>query len=223
MSDIIKKIEEAVYDGEDDLIEELVQQALDEGVPAEKIISDGGIIALERLGEDFNELIVFLPELMLAGETMKKLIDICSPHISSGTGAYKGKILIGCAKGDLHDIGKSLVATQLAVNGFNVIDIGVDVGTNKFISEAESQEVDIIAVSSLLTTSQYYMEDLVKRLVSDGLRDKYRVIVGGGPISGEYAKMIGADAYARTAFGAAKACSRLMEIKPTEELVIVNE
>jgi len=222
MSEILQQIEAAVYDGEDEKIEALVKQALDEGIKAEKIIQDGGVKALDRLGNDFNELIVYLPELMLAGETMKKLIKTCDPYITGGD-AFSGKVIIGCAKGDLHDIGKSLVATQLAVNGFDVVDLGVDVNTNKFVEQAEALSADIIAISSLLTTSQYYMEDLIKRLESDGLRGKYRVIIGGGPINGEYAAKIGADGYARTAPGSVKACRKLMTIKPKEELVIVND
>jgi methanogenic corrinoid protein MtbC1 len=168
MSDILKQIEEAVYEGEDEIIEELAQKALDEGIAPADIIQYGGVAALERLGDDFNELIVFLPQLMIAGDTMKALISKLNPYMGEAS-AYKGKVVIGCAKGDLHDIGKSLVATQLSVNGFEVTDIGVDVSNNKFIERAEAVGADIIAVSSLLTTSQYYMEELIKRLEDDGL------------------------------------------------------
>lgn len=220
--EIIKKIEEAVYEGEEDLIVDLVQEALDAGVSPLDIIQKGGVAALDRLGEDFNELIVFLPQLMMAGETMKALIGRVNPFLGEES-AYKGKVIIGCAKGDLHDIGKSLVATQLAVKGFDVVDLGVDVNNNKFIERAEEIGADIIAISSLLTTSQYYMEELIHRMVEDGLRSKYRIVIGGGPINGEYAKKIGADGYSRTATGAAKMCEKLMTLKPLEELVIVND
>ena len=220
--EIIKKIEEAVYEGEEDLIVDLVQEALDAGVSPLDIIQKGGVAALDRLGEDFNELIVFLPQLMMAGETMKALIGKVNPFLGEKS-AYKGKVIIGCAKGDLHDIGKSLVATQLAVKGFDVVDLGVDVNNNKFIERAEEIGADIIAISSLLTTSQYYMEELIHRMVEDGLRSKYRIVIGGGPINGEYAKKIGADGYSRTAAGAAKMCEKLMTLKPLEELVIVND
>lgn len=222
MSDILKQIEEAVYEGEDEIIEELAQKAMDEGISPADIIQKGGVVALERLGNDFNELIVFLPQLMIAGDTMKALISKLNPYMGEAS-AYKGKVVIGCAKGDLHDIGKSLVATQLSVNGFEVTDIGVDVSNNKFIEQAAAMGADIIAVSSLLTTSQYYMEELIKRLEDDGLREKYRVVVGGGPISGEYAEKIGADGYSRTAKGAVHMCEKLMTLKPKQELVIVNE
>jgi len=220
MEDFLKKIEEAVYDGDDENIEDLVQQALDAGVPGEDIIQKGGVPALDRLGDDFDNMIAFLPELMIAGDCMKSLIAKVNPYLKKGESAFKGKVVIGCAKGDLHDIGKSLVATQLAVNGFEVVDLGTDVPNSKYIDTAEAEKADIIAVSSLLTTSQYYMEDLVKRLEQEGLRDKYRIAVGGGPISAEYAEKIGADGYSRTAMAAVKMAERLMKIKPKQELIV---
>ena len=220
MSDVLKRIEEAVYNGQEDDIVKLTQEALDEGLSPQEIIDKGGVAALERLGTDFDNLEVFLPELMIGGDCMKLVIETVMPHMEGGESAFKGKVLIGCAKGDLHDIGKSLVATQLSVNGFEVKDLGVDVPTNKFIDEAASWGADIIAVSSLLTTSQYYMEELIKRLSSDGSREKYRVAVGGGPINAEYAKKIGADGYSRTAHSAVAMAKRLMEIKPQQELIV---
>ena len=223
MDEILKRIEEAVYDGEDDMIEELVQEALDAGVSPEDIIQEGGVAALDKLGEAFNNLEAFLPELMIAGDCMKMLIAKVNPYLKEGESAFKGKVIIGCAKGDLHDIGKSLVATQLAVNGFEVLDLGVDVPTNKFIDTAEAEKVDIIVVSSLLTTSQYYMEELIKRLESEGKRSKYRVAVGGGPISAEYAAKIGADGYSRTAQAAVKMAQRLMMIQPKQELIVEQD
>lgn len=223
MDEILKRIEEAVYDGEDDMIEELVQEALDAGVSPEDIIQEGGVAALDKLGEAFNNLEAFLPELMIAGDCMKMLIAKVNPYLKEGESAFKGKVIIGCAKGDLHDIGKSLVATQLAVNGFEVLDLGVDVPTNKFIDTAEAEKADIIVVSSLLTTSQYYMEELIKRLESEGKRSKYRVAVGGGPISAEYAAKIGADGYSRTAQAAVKMAQRLMMIQPKQELIVEQD
>lgn len=220
MKELLKKVEEAVYDGEEELVVETVQAALDAGVDPKSIITDGGVVALNRLGKDFDNYEVFLPELMMAGDCMKTLIDLVNPHLEGGESAYNGKIIIGCAKGDLHDIGKSLVATQLSINGFEVIDLGVDVPTNRFIDKADEVGADIIAVSALLTTSMYYMEELVKRLKSENKRDKYHVVIGGGPVSGDYAKDIGADGYSRTADLAVKMAKRLIEMKPGEEIVI---
>jgi methylmalonyl-CoA mutase cobalamin-binding domain/chain len=220
MSDVLKRIEEAVYNGEESAIVDLANEALKEGLAPQEIIDRGGVAALDRLGTDFDNLEVFLPELMIGGDCMKLLIETLVPYMEKGASAYKGKVVIGCAKGDLHDIGKSLVATQLSVNGFQVVDLGVDVPTNRFIDTAEAEKADILAVSSLLTTSQYYMEDLVKRLEQEGKRGKYRVAVGGGPINADYAKQIGADGYSRTAHSAVKMAERLMKIQPKEELVV---
>ena len=219
MEEILKEIETAVYDGDEDLVVELTQKALDAVVAPEKIISDAGVPALNQLGEDFNNLIAFLPELMIGGDCMKALINTVTPYLQSGESAFKGKIVIGCAKGDLHDIGKSLVATQLAVNGYEVIDLGTDVSTNKFIDTAVAEKADIIAVSSLLTTSQYYMEELIKRLTSEGKRETYRVAIGGGPINPDYAEKIGADGYSRTADLAVKMANRLMNAAPNSGLI----
>jgi len=218
---ILKKIEEAIYDGDEDNILDLVQEALDGGISAERIIAEGGVVALDRLGEDFNNLEVFLPELMMGGDCMKMLIEKVKPFLEAGSSAFSGKVIIGCAKGDLHDIGKSLVATELAVHGFEVIDLGVDVSTNRFIETAEKENADIIAVSALLTTSQYYMEELINRLTDEGKRDKYRIAVGGGPISTEYARKIGADGYSRTANLAVTMAKGLMKMEPTKDFVSV--
>lgn len=219
MAEILTQIEAAVYDGDKEVVKELVQKALDAGVDPEEIIQEGGVAALNRLGEDFNNLVAFLPEMMLGGECMKSLIAMCSPHLKGGKSAFKGKIVMGCAKGDLHDIGKSLVATQLSINGYEVIDLGTDVPTNKFIDTAVAENADIIGVSSLLTTSQYYMEELIKRLEHEGKRDQFKIAVGGGPIGPEYAKKIGADGYSRTAALAVKMADRLMNTPAGSELV----
>lgn len=220
MAGYLAQIEEAVYDGDEDLVKELVEKALEAGEDPEAIIQEGGVAALNRLGDDFNNMIAFLPELMIGGECMKSLIELCSPHLKGGKSAFKGKIVIGCAKGDLHDIGKSLVATQLAINGYQVIDLGTDVPTNKFIDTAMAENADIIAVSSLLTTSQYYMEELINRLTHEGKRDRFKVAVGGGPIGPEYAQKIGADGYSRTAYSSVKMADRLMTKAPGDELVV---
>ena len=221
--EILKKLEEAMYDGEADLVGTLTEQALNEGVAPTDIIEKGGIVALDRLGKDFSEMIVFLPQLMLAGDAMNKLLQIVKPHLSEKDNIAHGKVIIGTAKGDFHDIGKSLVATQLAVNGFEIMDIGTNVSTNEFLQKAEEMGVDIIAISSLLTTSQYYMEDCIKRLKDEGKRGKYHVIVGGGPIRPPYAEQIGADGYSRTAYCCVSLCKELMKKEPGSGFVAIDE
>lgn len=220
--DILLKIKEAVYNGEDEEAVELAEQALEAGIDPTDIIEKGGVAALDQLGEEFDNLEVFLPEVMLGGDAMKAVINTVTPQMEVGKSAFKGKVIIGTAKGDLHDIGKSLVGTQLATHGYDVVDLGVDISTNKFLEIARAEKADIIAISSLLTTSQYYMEELIKRLDSEGKRDEFYVVIGGGPISAEYAEKIGADGFSRSAQLAVQMVDAISESdkKPGEDLVV---
>ena len=209
--DILLKIKEAVYNGEDEEAVELAEQSLEAGISPTDIIDKGGAAALDQLGQEFDRLEVFLPEVMLGGDAMKALINSVAPHMDAGKSAYKGKVIIGTAKGDLHDIGKSLVGTQLSTHGYDVVDLGVDIPTNKFLEVAKEEGADMIAISALLTTSQYYMEELINRLKDEGRREDYYVIIGGGPISTAYAEKIGADGFARSAQLAVQLTDSIME------------
>lgn len=220
MEQIFAKIAEAIRYGNQDEIEKLADEVIANKIDPIDAIQKGGVAGLDKLGEDFENLEAFLPELMAGGETMKVLIDKLTPYLEEGKSALVGTVVIGTVKGDLHDIGKNLVATTLSVNGFNVIDLGVDVNNNKFIEEAKANKADIIALSSLLTTSAYYIDEFINRLKEDGLRSNYKVIVGGGPIEPEWAKEIGADGYSRTAVGAVKVCKELMKADQISETII---
>jgi corrinoid protein of di/trimethylamine methyltransferase len=223
MSEFVKEIYEAVYNGDEDQVAELAQKAIDEGLDANTVINEGGVAALSQLGEEFDRLEVFLPELMMAGEAMKKLVEIMSSTFDKEEGAYNGKVIIGTASGDLHDIGMNLVAIQLAVHGYEVINMGTDVSVGEYIDKANEENADIIAVSSLLTTSAYYQRELVERLEQEGLREKFKVIVGGGPITPDWTRQIKADGYSRTANLAVKLCNQLVSgEKPAEEPIIVE-
>lgn len=220
MSELFGKISNAVRYGQKEEIARLAEEVIKSGVSPIDAIQKGGVAGLDDLGEAFEKLEAFLPELMLGGETMKVLIDQLSPHLENAKGAFAGKVVVGTVKGDLHDIGKNLVSTTLSVNGFNVVDLGVDVNTNKFLEKAAEEEADIIAMSSLLTTSAYYMEELIKRLEKENLKSKFKVIVGGGPIDPNWARQIGSDAYARTAVGAVKTCKELMKTAEIKQMLL---
>jgi len=220
LSDLFKRIADAVRNGSKEDVKKLADEVLENKVSPIEAIQKGGVSGLEQLGEAFENLEAFLPELMLGGEAMKVLIDSLTPYMGSEKSAFTGKIVIGTVKGDLHDIGKNLVATTLSVNGFYVVDLGVDVSTNKFIEKALEEQADIIAMSSLLTTSAYYMEELIKRLKQEELNTRFKVIVGGGPIDPNWARVIGADAYARTAVGAVKICKSLMGTDVITEMLM---
>lgn len=220
MSDLFEQIAQAVYDGDVDKVQELADEVIQQGIDPNEAINKGGVLGLDRLGKAFDELEVFLAELMVGGEAMQALIEKLTPHFKTADTGYKSTVVIGCAKGDLHDIGKNLVATQLAVNGFKVHDLGTDVSVNQFIDKAKEVDARIIAVSSLLTTSAYYQEELVNRLKIEGLKDKYKVVVGGGPITPAWTKKIGADGYARTANLAVDLCKALVSADTAGEPLI---
>jgi methylmalonyl-CoA mutase cobalamin-binding domain/chain len=220
MEQIFAKIAEAIRYGNKEEIEKLADEIVANKINPVDAIQRGGVAGLDKLGKDFENLEAFLPELMAGGETMKVLISKLTPYLEEGKSALAGTVVIGTVKGDLHDIGKNLVATTLSVNGFNVIDLGVDVNNNKFIEEAKANNADIIALSSLLTTSAYYIDEFINRLKEDGLRSNYKIVVGGGPIEPEWAKEIHADGYSRTAVGAVKVCKELMKADQISETII---
>ena len=210
MEKYLNMIIEAVYDGDEDETLEAVDAALEAGISDEDIINKGGVIALEKLGIAFDDMEAFLPDMMLGGECMHALLEKVKPHLQRGDKAENTTIVIGCAQGDLHDIGLNLVATQLSVGGYNVINLGADTNVSKFIATAKEHNAAMIGVSTLLTTSAYYQEELIKALTKQGIRDDYKVIVGGGPITPDWARKIGADGYSRTASQAVELCRQLL-------------
>jgi methylmalonyl-CoA mutase cobalamin-binding domain/chain len=220
MNNLYNKIADAVYEGDVEKVAALADEVIANKLSLDDAINLGGIVGLERIGKAFDALEAFLPELMLAGEAMQVLLDKFTPYFEKSNKSNAGTVVIGCAQGDLHDIGMNLVATQLGVNGYKVIKLGTDVQVKRFIEQAEEHNADIIAVSSLLTTSAYYQEELINRLKKDGKREKYKVIVGGGPITPDWAKKIGADGYARTANQAVTLCNKLMDGECSETIII---
>lgn len=169
--------------------------------------------AMDDVGIAFENGDAFLPELMLAGDAARAALDLIVPKISAAdrSAAIKGKIVIGTIFGDNHDIGKNLVIALMAAYGLKVIDLGINVPVRNYIEAAIKEEADIIAISSLITTSLPYQRELIKVLGERGLRDKFFVIVGGGPVRPEWAVEIGADGYGRDAKNAAALCVQLLE------------
>lgn len=209
MQELLEKIPGIIYDGDDEQAALVAQQAIEAGADPETIINCG-VAGLEKLGKAFDEMEAFLPELMLAGDAMHALLEVVKPYLPKTDSSQNATIVVGCAQGDLHDIGLNLVATQLSVGGFNVINLGTDTSVAKFIETAKSNDAKIIGVSSLLTTSAYYQDELIKKLNKEGLRNSIKVIVGGGPITPDWTRKIGADGYSRTANMAVQLCRRLL-------------
>jgi len=206
----IQEIASAVEAGKSKIIEGLVKEALDEGCSAAEILNDGMIAAMGVVGEKFKNNEIFVPEMLVAARTMKKGVEVLKPHLSATGVEPIGKIIIGTVIGDLHDIGKNLVAMMLEGAGFEVIDLGVDVPPEKFVQAInDNPDVQIVALSSLLTTTMPALKETIDAFVNAGVRDRIKVMVGGAPVTQAYADSVGADGYAPDAASAAELAKKL--------------
>jgi corrinoid protein of di/trimethylamine methyltransferase len=212
MDQFYKELLDCMMDGDDETGVEITKAAIEGGTDPIDIVQKCLVPILDDIGEQFSRLELFLPDLVMAADVAKAVKDEIRAHLlsASGSSAATAKVVIGTVQGDVHDIGKNIVATLLEVNGFEVIDLGNDVAPYTFIETAKREKADIIAMSSLLTTSMPYMVDLMKNLNGLGIRDQYTVIVGGGPVSAEWAESIGADGYSNDANEAVELCKKIM-------------
>ena len=196
---VINDINENLQKGKAKKVKVLVQQALDEGIDPKEILDEGLLSGMMIIGEKFKNNEVFVPEVLVAARAMNTGLVILEPKLISIGSKPRGKVVIGTVKGDLHDIGKNLVAMMLKGPGFEVHDIGVDVDVDKYINTAEEIDADIICMSALLTTTMPYMENVIKGLEDKSLRDKYIVMIGGAPVNQHFSEQIGADYYTEDA------------------------
>lgn len=204
----IETVNDLVKRGKAKLVPAAVQEALDEGCEATAIL-DTMIAAMDVVGENFKNGVIFVPEMLIAAKAMKKGVEVLKPHLASGEAGALGKVVIGTVAGDLHDIGKNLVAMMIESAGFEVVDLGVDVPVEKFL-EAYDESVKIYACSALLTTTMPALEATVAALNNAPFRGKVKVMVGGAPINQEFADKVGADAYTTDAASAAKKAKELV-------------
>mgnify|MGYP004570749397 FL=1 len=206
----LENVHDLVVRGKAKLVPAAVQETLDEGVEASKIL-DTMISAMDVVGENFKNGTIFVPEMLIAAKAMKKGVEVLKPHLASGAASALGKVIIGTVAGDLHDIGKNLVAMMIESAGFEVIDLGVDVPVEKFLSAYEENPgTKIIACSALLTTTMPALQETVTALNAAPWRKDVKVMVGGAPITQEFADKIGADAYTPDAASAAKKAKELV-------------
>lgn len=189
------------------------KEALAAGIPAFKAVIDGMAKGMEVVGQKYEDGQYFLAELIMAGETMKEGMAVLEPHLKAGDIKSAGKVVIGTLKGDLHDIGKNVVVTLMKAANFEVVDLGVDISAEQFVEAVKNNKPDILAISALLTTTMIEMENIVKALEKAGLRKKVKIIIGGAPITPEYAKKIGADAAAKDAVEGVRTCTQWMKTK----------
>lgn len=195
--EILRSLAESVINGDEERARDSAKRALEAGIDPLTAINDGLMKGMSQVGDDFSKLKIYLPEVMMAAEAMKAALSILEPAAlqKKSDAIRKSKVVIGTITGDIHDIGKNIVAMLLRANGFEVFDLGRDVPIDDMIRKAEEVQADIIAASTLLSTSMPYMEDLLSLLKERGLREKYIVMVGGGPVTREWAESIGADGY----------------------------
>lgn len=207
--EILSAISENLQKGKANTVRELVREALDKGVSAEKILEEGLISGMDVIGTKFMNNEIYVPEVMIAARAMNSGMEVLKPVLVSAGVKSKGKAVIGTVKGDLHDIGKNLVKMMLEGKGIEVIDLGTDVSAERFISAAVENGARIIACSALLTTTMPEMKKVVEMLKEKGLRDKFTVMIGGAPVTDAYRQSIGADIYTPDAGSAAEAAAKV--------------
>ena len=206
-----RKIYDAVLEGDDEAALEEAESLLEAGASPLDIINDGLITAMEEVGRLFKADELFIPEVMMSAQTVAGVIDILKPMLS-GENSSRGTVVIGTVKGDIHDIGKNLVALLLSSNGYTVRDLGNDVDPEEFVSAAQEHKAQIVALSALLTTTMINMDATVDAFAQAGLRDDVRIIIGGAPVDQDYADEIGADGYADDAQGAVELANNLLGV-----------
>jgi 5-methyltetrahydrofolate--homocysteine methyltransferase len=203
MSEILEQISTAVIEGEVGEIEDLTDDALDEGLSAEEILNKGLMPGMDYVGVEFKAGNMFVPEVLRSAKTMQTSMEMLRPMLIESGVKMIGKVLLGTVKGDLHDIGKNLVGMMCEGAGFEVKDIGKDIAPEQFVDAVKEFEPDILGMSALLTTTMRSMESTIKVLEEAGLRDKVKIMIGGAPVTQAFADQIGADGYASNAAGAA--------------------
>jgi 5-methyltetrahydrofolate--homocysteine methyltransferase len=203
---ILSEIAAELEAGEDEKVRALTESALAQSVEAPTILNEGLIAGMEVVGKRFGAHEIFLPDVLLAARAMSAGLAVLEPHLGQADIRSRGKVVIGTVEGDLHDIGKNLVGIMLAGAGFEVIDLGKDVPPQKFVDTARESQADVIGMSALLTTTMPVMRQVVSLLKKEGLDSSVRTVIGGAPVTEEFAREIGADAYG---FDAANAVERV--------------
>jgi len=202
VADILEKIASNLYNGENETVAELVQEALDQGMGPEEVLSGGLIAGMDEVGKDFKAGELFVPEVLIAARAMHAGMDTLRPLLAESDVPSAGKYVIGTVQGDLHDIGKNLVKMMIEGAGFETVDLGTDVKPAAFVDAVREHQPTIVGMSALLTTTMVNMKTIIEALVEAGLRDSIKIMVGGAPMTAAFAEEIGADAYAPDAASA---------------------
>jgi len=203
-----KEIVEAVLIGDVEKTKTLTREMLNKGVSPHDVIEKGLMEGMNLAGDRFEKREYFLPDLLVAAEAVKRATEIIKPFLKGERG--RGTVVIGTVSGDIHDLGKNLVASTLEASGFTVVDLGVDVPPERFVNAAKEENASIVAMSALITTTMMGMKDVIEAMVKSGIRKEVKVMVGGAPLDEEFARKIGADRYARTSRDAARKAVELV-------------
>jgi 5-methyltetrahydrofolate--homocysteine methyltransferase len=212
MSDVLVQISNAVIDGRLKDIPDLTNAALSSGLTAKEILDNGLMPGMDVIGDEFKKGKKFVPEVLLSARTMQASLTILKPLLAQTGEKMAGRIVIGTVKGDLHDIGKSLVGMMLEGSGFEVIDLGKDVAPENFINAVKNEKPNIVAMSALLTTTMRSMGHTITALKEAGLRETVKIMVGGAPVTADFANKIGADGYAANAPGAVELAKKFINL-----------
>jgi len=207
---IFEELADEVQKGNSESVEALTKKALSEDISAEDILNNGLVAGMNIVSKKFKNNEVFIPEVLISARSMHSGLDILKPLLAEANVQSKGKVVIGTVKGDLHDIGKNIVAMLLQGAGFDVVDLGADVPKEKFLEFVKNERVDILGMSALLTTTMIYMKETIEALKNAGLRENIKVIIGGAPVTESYAAQIDADGYAPDAASAVDLTKRLL-------------
>jgi methanogenic corrinoid protein MtbC1 len=209
--ELTEQVHDDLYNGLRDEVVEATQIFLERGWGAEKVLSDALVEGMRIVGIDFRDGILFVPEVLLAANSMKAGMAILRPLLAETGAEPIGKVVIGTVKGDIHDIGKNLVSMMLEGAGFEVIDLGINNSVEKYLDALEKHKPDILGMSALLTTTMPYMKVVIDKMREENIREKYIVLVGGAPLNEEFGKAVGADAYCRDAAIAVETAKSLVE------------
>ncbi len=210
MSELLEKMQADLYRGNAAEVEAATQEALDEGMSAGEVLHAGLLEGMDKVGADFKAGNLFIPEVLMAAKAMHAGLDLLQPLLAESDSPSRGTIVMGTVEGDLHDIGKNLVGMMLEGAGFEVIDLGTDVGPDAFVDAVRDGGVDLVGMSALLTTTMASMRDTIHVLTEAGLREQVKIIVGGAPVTARFAEEIGADGYAEDAASAVDTARTLL-------------
>jgi len=210
MSNILGQMQKDLYEGNVEAVRAATEKALAEGLSAQEILNDGLIGGMDEVGRDFRAGDLFIPEVLIAARAMHAGLDVLRPILAESGVETVGKMVVGTVSGDLHDIGKNLVAMMMEGAGFEIIDLGTDVKPEEFVAAVRNEGAALLGMSALLTTTMPSMQTTIEALVEAGLRDKVKVMVGGAPVTASFAEKIGADAYAPDAASAVDTARRLV-------------